>query len=85
MIHSLQQICKYGSAFLNSGGGVIYFGILDNGNETTTILAQLNVFLFVSGMIEGIYLTLHKMDRLSKQIEDIFLQFDPCVGREFYQ
>jgi len=27
----LQQICKYGSAFLNSGGGVIYFGVLDNG------------------------------------------------------
>jgi len=27
----LQQICRYGSAFLNSGGGVIYFGVLDNG------------------------------------------------------
>lgn len=43
------------------------------------------MFLLVSGMIEGIHLTPYKMNRISKQIEDTFLQFDPCVGREFYE
>lgn len=62
-----EQICKYGSAFLNSGGGVIYFGVLDN------------------GVIEGLHLSPQQMSRISKQIEDTFLQFDPCVGREFYE
>ena len=37
LIHVLQQICKYGSAFLNSGGGVIYFGVLDNGKHLDTL------------------------------------------------
>lgn len=40
----LQQICKYGSAFLNSGGGVIYFGVLDNGNDA--IILEWIDFLF---------------------------------------
>ena len=39
----LQQICKYGSAFLNSGGGAIYYGVLDNGIvHIATILVQSN-------------------------------------------
>ncbi|XP_065919764.1 schlafen-like protein 1 [Dysidea avara] len=62
-----EQICRYGSAFLNSGGGVMYFGVLDN------------------GVIEGITLSTHQIDRIAKQIEDIFLQFDPCVSKEFYE
>jgi len=35
----LQQICRYGSAFLNSGGGVIYFGVLDNGGLISLVHA----------------------------------------------
>lgn len=40
-----QQICKYGSAFLNSGGGVIYFGVLDNGKRIVLVNNQ-KCFLF---------------------------------------
>ena len=61
---------------------MIYFGVLDNGNKIIIYTIILN---FVTGIIEGLHLSSHQMSRISKQIEDTFLQFDPCVGREFYE
>ena len=39
---SMQHVHKYGSAFLNSDGGVLMAGILDNGE--TLVLMMMYIF-----------------------------------------
>ena len=64
---------------------MIYFGVLDNGNKIDINFSFLTTKIVSSGVIEGINLRPQEMGRVSKQIEDTFLQFDPCIGKEFYE